>query len=225
MKKIVISVLILTLSVIFCACSNKNGLESNISENRYNILKGEKDGISVRAHFVCRESPYSLDGIRGEMVELLEIFLTAPDNTCEYTVSFDDGGKTYGGQLNYSSVKRQHDLTVPFKKKQLSFIDLAVTFDGSTSLIRLDSVIIEPILTPAAALESLNEGKKEFFDNMTVDSRFDGEIHIRLLEEGEKCYYFIGLVNKTGKIFAFLMNAKSGVVIAQKEINYRTKLG
>jgi hypothetical protein len=103
-------------------------------------------------------------------------------------------------------------------------MDFVISYGENSFMITASSIIETKIISPDSALNCLYLANKDLFSNLSLSGNFDAEIHIRLLSESEKCYYYIGVVNKTGKIFAYLLNAENGEIIASKEINYKTHL-
>jgi hypothetical protein len=51
---------------------------------------------------------------------------------------------------------------------------------------------------------------------MTDKYGFTGEIYLRLLYE-DAPYYYVGVINRKGEITAFLVNATTGKVLAQRK--------
>ena len=61
-------------------------------------------------------------------------------------------------------------------------------------------------------MQTLIDTEKSLFDKWTDDYGFIGEIYIRLIYE-DAPYYYIGLIDRNGKIVAFLMNAQTNAII------------
>ena len=92
--------------LLFYGCS-QDGLTSRVSEYRSAIYTAEADGASLTAFCSEREYPYAADGVPAETGEVFEVRASLPDNTLTYTLTFEAGGKTRGGEMNYDSVKQQ----------------------------------------------------------------------------------------------------------------------
>ena len=224
MKKKLVLCLLLVVVIMLCACGKKVYFSNYISDCKYNVLAGTEGDFSIKVNLSKKENPYFVDGVCGSVRSLIEIFLYTPDNTLNYSVFFEENSIKLGGEMNFCSSKSRHELSFEYCNENLSSIDFVVQYDDSSLIIKATSLIENEIMTPDTALNTLFLKNKELFTNMTLNNEFAGEIHIRLLAEGGKCYYYIGIINTTGKIFAYLMNAQSGDIIAQKEINYRTQL-
>jgi len=224
MKKKLILCLFLLVVLLAISCEKKVYFNEYISECKYNVLTGQEGDFSINVNLTKKENPYTVNGICGEVRNIIEIFLYTPDNTLVYNIFFEESGKTLGGEMNYNSAKSRQELSFEYYNNEVQSIEFALQYNDTSLIITALSVIETTILTPENALNSLYLSNKEVFTNMTATGTFVGEIHIRLVFESDKCYYYIGVVNKTGKIFAYLLNAEDGTIIAQKEINYRTQL-
>ena len=64
--------------------------------------------------------------------------------------------------------------------------------------------------------KKLCENEAATFDTLTDKNGFVGEIYLRLICE-DSPYYYIGLIEKNGKIRAYLLDAESGKVLAKRE--------
>ena len=74
----------------------------------------------------------------------------------------------------------------------------------------------EQTLSPKGCLQKLQESEGELFSSLTDKYGFTGEIYLRLLYE-DAPYYYVGVIERTGKIHAFLLNAKTGKILAKRE--------
>lgn len=224
MRKKLFLCLFLLVILFAVSCEKKVYFDGYISECKYNVLTGQEGDFSIKVNLTKKENPYTVDGVCGEVRNLIEIFLYTPDNTVVYDIFFEENGKTLGGEMNYNSSKSRQELCFEYYNNEVQSIEFALQYNDTSLIITALSVIETTLLTPENALNSLYLSNKEIFTNMSATGTFNGEIHIRLVFESGKCYYYIGVINPTGKIFAYLLNAQDGSIIAQKEINYRTQL-
>ena len=51
---------------------------------------------------------------------------------------------------------------------------------------------------------------------MTDKYGFTGEIYLRLIYE-ETAYYYVGIIDRNGNIYAFLVNAQTGKILAKRQ--------
>ena len=71
------------------------------------------------------------------------------------------------------------------------------------------------MVAPNDILKSVIAYDNELFESMTDKYGFKGEIYLRLLYE-EAPYYYVGIINRNGDIYAFLINATTGKVLAKR---------
>ena len=65
-------------------------------------------------------------------------------------------------------------------------------------------------------LQNLQKTESELFSSLTDEYGFAGEIYIRLIFE-ERPYYYLGVIDRNGKITAFLLSAETGKILAKRQ--------
>ena len=91
MKKFLLVCLSLCLAAcLLGGCRKKVDYLSYVSEKRTNIYLYSNDGLEIKIYISEKETPYSADGIKGEMSGLTEIYVTLPKNYDEVNVSVGD---------------------------------------------------------------------------------------------------------------------------------------
>lgn len=214
--KLLFAPLLLLLLFSFAACSKTVDYTEYISELRSNIFLAETEEFSLRVYSVKKESPYVSDGIAQPRNERTEIYLVAPqgDKTCQ--ISFHVDGKEYGGEMSFDNVKAEYYYYCPLNTSALSSISIRVSYGEKQVDFTANSVLDEDTLPPFEALALLQTAENELFVGLTDKYGFAGEIYIRLIYE-ESPYYYIGVIDRNGNITAFLMNAKSGKILAKRK--------
>lgn len=207
---------ILPLLCVFCAlpaCSRQVNYSDYVSESRSDIFLYKDDTTEIKIFCVKKEQPFSADGYKGELCDLIEIYVTLAKNPQELEVSVEN----LGGEMNYQAVTRQYYLSFsaePFKK---SGVEVTLTADGKKETYSALSVKDNGVMSCESAVLCVTEYASELFESMTVNGLFDGEIFVRLLYD-DGCYYYVGVCNKEKHITAFLIDGERGKVIAKKEI-------
>lgn len=205
----VVTVLLSALS----ACSQNVDYTAYISESRSDVFLYRNDGTEIKLQCLRKEQPFAADGYKGEMCDLVEIFVTLPENPQELKIEV--GG--LGGEMNYQSVSRQYYLSFSAAAFEKSEISATLTFDGKSETYPLLSVKHDGILSCNEAVLCVADYAKDLFEGLTANGLFDGEIFVRLLYD-DGCYYYVGVCDKNKKISAFLIDGERGKVIATKEI-------
>ncbi|MDE5943144.1 MAG: hypothetical protein K2H30_02935, partial [Clostridia bacterium] len=77
MKKIAIfGLCLLSAAALFCGCKKSVNYLDYISEMRYGIWLYSSDGLEVKIYRSAKENPYIADGIKSEMGDLTEVYVT-----------------------------------------------------------------------------------------------------------------------------------------------------
>ncbi len=201
---------------LFASCKKETDYSQYVSELRSNILLCENGELSVRVYAVEKESPYAPDGVKREISKRTELYLQAPSGECEYILSFSVNGKNYHGDAVYDNVKGEYYFSCSADVSTLTTLPILIEFEENKIEMNAKSVRSETMLSPLKALEKLQTENAELFTSLTDKYGFAGEIYIRLIFE-DSAYYYFGIIEKSGKITAFLMNAESGKILAKRE--------
>ncbi len=197
----------------FTACSRQVNYLDYISENRSNVFLYRDDTTEIKIQCVKKEQPFSADGYKGEVCEIIETFVTLEKNPQELTI----GVEGLGGEMNYQAVTRQYTLSFSAAAFEKSSVEVTLTADGNETTYTALSVRHDGVMSCEQAVLCVVDYASELFDGLTQNGLFDGEILVRLLYD-EGCYYYVGVCDKEKKITAFLIDGERGKVIAKKEI-------
>ena len=204
----------LCLSLI--ACKKEIDYFGYVSELRSNMFLASNDEFSLRIYSVQKESPYSADGVPREINVRTEIWLVAPSGEKECNLSFTIDDKPYGGEMSYDNVKAEYYLSCPLDTVALSTIECTISYGGKEWVLTATSVLSSDTLSPETVLKNLTIAESELFASMTDKYGFAGEIYLRLIYE-DSPYYYVGVIDRSGKTNAFLINATSGKILAKRE--------
>ena len=108
---------------LFTGCKKNVNYLDYISEKRTDIYLYSDDGLEIKIYKSEKETPYSADGIKGNMGKLCEIFVTLPKNA--ETVEISVGG--INGEMSYRAVENCY---------YISAADGG--FDGESASVTLD---------------------------------------------------------------------------------------
>lgn len=213
MKKIV-PILLLPLSAVLFLPSCKKSVDyyDYVSELRKEIYLYEEDGMSFQIHVSERETPFTADGIKGDVTPLVEVTYTPDVTPGEVTVSLGD----YGGEMSYLAVSRSFYLSFTGQSFGTDKIAVTLTADGKEKSFEAVTVLYDGVISPREALSCVTEYDQKTFESLTENSHFNGEIYIRLLFD-QSCFYYVGVCDRNGKINAYLVNGDDGRIIAEKK--------
>jgi hypothetical protein len=212
MKKIIYIFLAFTTTIfLLCACNSQVDYYGYVSELRSNIFIYKDDNYDCKIYISNKETPYNSDGIKGEMNSIIEVFLTLP--TTPNKVEIELG--IYSGEMNYQAVSNSFYLSFSGEGFKDDNVEVKLLIDGNEKIFEAVSVLYDGIITPQSALDCVYEYDTQTFESLTNGNFFNGEIYIRLLYD-KSCYYYVGICDKTGKINAYLLDAETSHIIAQR---------
>jgi hypothetical protein len=212
-KKFTTLVGFLLFPLFFSGCTPTTDYSEYISDCRYDIYLYGDDDVTVKVYLSDRESPFVADGICGEVEPFTEVYVQFNQTPTNVSLSCN----AFSGEMSYQSAKDCFYLSVGQTPNWQGEVSMELTFDQKQKNCLLTSVVSEGILSCEQALECVKEHAEEKFSLFTKKGGFDGEIFVRLLYD-EGCWYYVGLCDKSGTIYAYLADATLGKVIAERTI-------
>lgn len=204
------------LFVALCAlsgCSKSITYSDYISEKRSDIYLYAGDDIAIKIYCSQREQPYAADGIKGDMSDFIEIFVTLPKNP--ETVEINAGG--VGGEMNYRAVENDFYLSFTAQPYNTESVEIQLDCDGEVNSYTVQSVKSGALISCEQALNCVIDHDKELFDSLTEGKLFSGEIYVRLLYDNG-CYYYVGVCDRQKNVSAYLVDGERGKIIASKKL-------
>ncbi len=198
------------------ACQKKIDYFDYVSELRSNIFVAKTEELALRLYTTAKESPYKTNGIPEPTAPRFEAYMVAPEGDKQAEFFCTVGGKDIGGEMSYDNVKQEYFYACSVDFSGESSIDCTLTYGEERVTVTAQSVRTEKTLAPKAALETLRKEQNELFAGLTDKYGFAGEIYLRLLYE-DAPYYYVGVIDREGKVRAFLMNAETGKILAKRE--------
>ena len=214
MKKILfISLVVLTALCFLCGCGKSVDYFGYVSEKRTNIYMYSNDGLEIKIYLSEKETPYSADGIKGEVSPLTEIYVSLPKNYDEVNVSVC----SVHGEMSYRAVENCYYLSVTDSGISGEKVDVTLTCGEDSNVYSVQSVLYDGVMNCNGAVNCVIDHDTKLFENLTENGIFCGEIYVRLLYD-EGCYYYVGVCDRNKKINAYLVDGVRGKIIATKEL-------
>ena len=202
-------------SVSLFACNPKNDLSDLVSEYRNNLFLYEDETLSVKAHNLQREYPYVADGYKGEMNCRVELFVCTPTETARCEIVFFVDGVQHGGEASFDVVKRQFYFSCAADVADAPSLQVRIRLDETEKELTLRSVKSPDLLPLPELLNALFAQEKELQKKLTENGEFACELYVRILYE-DAPYFYVGVVDRKGTIHAFLLNGKTGEILAKR---------
>lgn len=213
MKKILIIVFtFLTVSPAFMGCSKSIDYFDYVSENRKSVFLYKDDFYEIKIYCSDRETPYVLDGVKGNMTTVTEVFYSCKSSPAEVICELDG----HGGEMSYLAVDNCFYLSYSGETPLSESISVKLIIDGKESVTNVANVIESSTITPQTAVKCAYEYDADTFNNLTDKSSFQGEISVRLIYD-EGCYYYVGVCDRQKNINAYLVDGTDGRIIAERQ--------
>lgn len=211
MKKFLLS-LIIGLPALLCLSGCKKNVDyfTFVSEYRKSVYLYKDDVVSVRIYSVDKETPYSLDGVKGAVTEVTEVFVEYAKSADEVEIEL----LGHGGEMSWMAVTRNYYLSFSGGDLSGASIPVVLNIDGTEKKIDVFNVAEEGTIDGKTALKCVREYDGDAFSSLTEGSAFAGEIIIRLLYD-DGCYYYVGICNREANVHAYLVNGSDGRIIAE----------
>lgn len=206
---------VLLLSLI--GCTKNNDLNRYVSEKKSEIYYCEQDGFTLTASYSQKEYPYCADGIVGQLSDLFEVKLEAPDNAAEYNLKFTINEKEYGGEMSFESVRQVYTFSQSIACPDESQIAFTVTDGKNETVLTATSVKTEQVLSPEDILARVQKAEAERLSPLWQNNTFAGEIYLRLTYKEGECFYFAAITDRNGNTYSMLIDAKTGEILASRE--------
>ena len=217
MKKIFFSCLglltILTSSVtLLPSCNKKVNYFNYVSENRREVYLCKEDSFELKIFCCEKETPYCLDGVKGDMTTVCEVYYKCNTSPSEVVAEVEG----FSGEMSYMSVSNSFYMSFSADVFNVESLAVKLTIDGKESEIEVRNVFEAGTIDWQSAIKSVVEYDGERFASLTERNAFLGEIWVRLIYD-DGCYYYVSLCDREKKVKAYLVDGKSGRIITERE--------
>ena len=200
----------LPLLLSLSGCKKSVDYFTFVSEYRKSVYMYRDDLISVKIYSVDKETPYSLDGVKGAVTNVTEVFVEYANSADEVEIEL----LGHGGEMSWMAVTRNYYLSFSDCDISGASIPVTVNIDGTEKKIDVFNVAEEGTIDGKTALKCVREYDVDAFTSLTDGAAFAGEIIIRLLYD-DGCYYYVGICNREANMHAYLVNGTDGRIIAE----------
>lgn len=196
--------------MFFSGCKKSADYFSSVSEYRKSVYFYSDDLMNIKIYSVDKETPYALDGYKGEVSNVTEVYFEYASGASEVEIEL----LGQSGEMSWLSVTRNFYLSFAGEDLQGASIPVTLNIDGKEKKVDVFNVAEEGTVDGKTALKCVREYDKDTFDALTDGTAFNGEIIIRLLYD-DGCFYYVGVCNREGNVHAYLVNGSDGRIIAE----------
>ncbi len=224
-KKIFVCLIALLSLTLLTACGKKNvNLADYIIEDRNTLYTAEDDLYKLSFSSGLREENYSLDGVKGNMIEFGIISFSRLDNdpmandNYSYRIVIND--QEFTGTLEKSETSNSYSTDIGVQAKPDDVITVQVNFTGYTFNKELANTSKGFSVDRNTALDLANNELKDTLAEITKDKNNQFEVIMKILNDysGEEkhFYWYVGVITTNGETLGVLIDANSGDVISKK---------
>ena len=117
--------------------------------------------------------------------------------------------------MSYDNVKSEYFFSCTLDISKAENLPCRIEYGNKTLILTAVTIQNEHTMDATNILKTLKTAENELFSSLTDQYGFAGEIYIRLIYE-ENPYYYVGIIDRNGKIHAFLLNAQTGKILAKR---------
>ena len=218
MKKTIILLVAFCLLLFVSSCKNDIDLEMYLSEKRTAVYFVKGEDYSLTVYGEEREDPFISDGYVGTIKKFLTVRLEDYQKALDdasVTISFD--GISLTGKFEYSPLNGKFCAEIETESlPTLSEITAVIKNGGEERTFNLSGYSSDGI-DYKTALSSVSKTAKTEIENM-LSQTSSLEVRLRIILEEDRVYYYVSLIDKTGKTLAYLVDGSNGEILASKTI-------
>ncbi len=217
MKKYFCLVVTLIMLIAVASCKAEVDLSYYVSELRENVYVCETEGLKVTVYSEKRESPYIADGYVGTLKDVLIVKIDSESvkiDDAEISLNYDK--TSVKGSFTYSSINGKYVCQIEVQSLPKSDKISGEIKCGENSFnLELSSGVLTDTISAKQALESVKKHDSKTLEKLFENGKVQTEIHVRIMADGERNYYYVGFVCSDGT-YAYLVDGKTGEVLARK---------
>ena len=216
LKKI-LPVLVIGVFCLLSGCNKSGGLLGNVSRVRSNIFKGQSDSYEVTLYPETRESPLIADGNIGDSEKIVIVKLRVKNgNKGNFKVCFTLD-KEYTLDFMFSAYSDCYVSKTQVESLPISGLTAKIYHNDTVEEVPLNTVLNTDTISYEKALDLVYNSKKEYIQAHSQNKTFNGEIYVRLIEQGGKNFWYVGLITSE-QTLALLIDGKAQKIIAEKVV-------
>ena len=212
-KKLILLTLAICTSFLF-GCKEKSKYDDKISQLRNDIFQFENEEFKLTAYAEIVETPLVDDGVKGKTEKVLVFKLKnkIPTQCFEQcNISFKIKDNNYSKDFEFKQISTLISCAITVKELPSSSLDVTLTINNQSQAINMQSIKNKSTKSYGDVLKRLKE------DNSISDKLKEAvEIRIRLINNNDYDYWFVGIVSKE-KTVSFLLDGETLEILARKD--------
>ncbi len=209
-------VTLIMLSAVI-SCKAEVDLSYYVSQLRENVYVGEVDNLKITVYPEKRESPFIADSYVGKLKKQLIVKIDDESSViddAEIILTYDK--TTVSGSFSYNPIGGKYVCVVDVNDLPTTAnINAVIKYSGKESEVLLSSAVSGNCISSKDALNSVKKHDNSTVENLFKNGKVEAEIHVRIMGDGRRNYYYVGFVSKQGT-YAYLVDGKTGNVLARR---------
>ena len=221
MKKISVIILVILICVFsFSSCDKDVDLTVYVSQVRQNIYIGESDDYKIVVYEEKRENPFVADAFIGSIENFVIIKIESKTESVDgVSASFIIDEKEYKGDFVFNPISNKFTLEVVVEKfNEKNELEVKLYKGTEYQTISAKSMLFEGTKDYQEVLKSVSRYDKNIINKLFKGDKVIAEIHIRLLYDNDKNYYYVGFVESDKKTNCYLVDGQTLNVLATKNV-------
>ncbi len=196
---------------------------ANIAEVRYNLFSAEDNNLIVTFMSGKREEPYVLDGVPQKEVEfgiVTIVFKIEKPNVEDVTAVLNINDKQYTSNLEENPFDGTYVYDIKTVVKDDDNLTINITWGDNNKAYNLQIQSQNWSCDWKKALKIASNEFKTEIENFTVNGKLEAEIYVKIIEDPsknlDKKYWYVGLLSKTGKKIALIIDPETDEILARQ---------
>ena len=218
MRKFLLSLLTLCFFLSLCGCEKQNPYLAYVSDLRQNVYAGTVNEIPVTAYYGFREEPFTPDGKTGEKVYGYTFKLSVVPSDVYRTLELNVGGEVLSSAFAADAVTGEYKTFIETETYFEKELTVTVISGSDKTPVTLYSILPENCMSYKRTLDVLSEKQQPLLNAYRDSDGFNAELYMRIFIKNDAPYWYVGIVDKSGKIKALVINGITGELLAVREI-------
>ena len=228
MKKILCILSIALCGILFVGCGSSAQSQIDFKEHlievRNNLFASQDETYYATVCTGEREQDYALDGVVGEMVPFGIVTIARLDNEMlakdQYPFTLVVNGENITGSLEKSPYDNTYSADIEQVIADDAEVSIELVIDGTNVSQSLTNVSSSFSIDKDKAIEIACDELKDSVRALSKQKDNLSEAFVKILKdysgEGNRYYWYIGIISPEGKTSGVLIDSASGDIVSKK---------
>ena len=228
MKRFICILSIALCGVLFVGCGvsarSQVDFNNHLIEVRNNLFVGQDETFYATVCTGEREQEYALDGVVGELVPFGIVTIARLDNEMlkqeQYPFTLVVNGENITGSLEKSPYDNTYSADIEQVIADDAEVEIQLVIDGVNVSQSLANISSSFTIDKDRAIEIACSELKDSVSTLSKQKNNLSEAFVKILKdysgEGNRYYWYIGIISPEGKTSGVLIDTASGDIVSKK---------